>query len=70
MQLIGLARLGRDAEIRFTNDGEPVASLSLAFEHGRRGTDGKRTTQWALLETGPAALNPAYTCTNPARASS
>ena len=24
----------------------------------------------ALLETGPAALNPAYTCTNPARASS
>ena len=24
MQLIGLARLGRDAEIRFTNDGEPA----------------------------------------------
>lgn len=46
MQMIGLARLGRDAEIRYTHDGEPVASLSLAFEHGRRGTDGKRPTQW------------------------
>ncbi len=46
MQLIGLARLGRDAEIRFTNDGEPVASLSLAFEHGRKGQDGRRPTQW------------------------
>ena len=46
MQMIGLARLGRDAEIRFTNDGEPVASLSLAFEHGRKGQDGRRPTQW------------------------
>lgn len=46
MQMIGLARLGRDAEIRFTNDGEPVASLSLAFSHGRKGPDGRRPTQW------------------------
>ncbi len=46
MQMIGLARLGRDAEIRYTNDGEPVASLSLAFEHGRKGQDGRRPTQW------------------------
>lgn len=42
----GLARLGRDAEVRFTNDGTPVASLSLAFSYGKKGQDGKRPTQW------------------------
>lgn len=42
----GLARLGRDAELRFTPDGTPVANLSLAFSYGRKGDDGKRPTQW------------------------
>lgn len=46
MKAFGLARLGRDAEIRYTQGGEPVASLSLAFSHGRKGDDGKRQTQW------------------------
>lgn len=45
-QLIGLARLGRDAELRYTNAGEPVANLSLAFNWGRKGEDGKRPTTW------------------------
>lgn len=45
-QLFGLARLGRDAEVRFTTGGEPVASLSLAFSYGKKGEDGKRPTQW------------------------
>lgn len=45
-QLFGLARLGRDAEVRFTTAGDPVASLSLAFNYGRKGEDGKRPTQW------------------------
>lgn len=45
-QLFGLARLGRDAELRYTPDNTPVASLSLAFNYGRRGEDGKRPTQW------------------------
>lgn len=45
-QLFGLARLGRDAEVRFTTGGDPVASLSLAFSYGRKGDDGKRPTQW------------------------
>jgi single-strand DNA-binding protein len=44
--LFGLARLGRDAEVRFTQGGEPVASLSLAFNYGKKGADGKRPTQW------------------------
>lgn len=46
MQLIGLARLGRDAEIRTTQSGEKVASLSLAFNWGMKGQDGNRPTQW------------------------
>lgn len=46
LQLTGLARLGRDAEVRFTSGGDPVANLSLAFFYGRKGQDGKRPTQW------------------------
>lgn len=46
MKSFGLARLGRDAELRFTNSQEPVATLSLAFSYGRKGEDGKRPTQW------------------------
>lgn len=44
--MIGLARLGRDAEIRTTSQGESVATLALAFSYGRKGSDGKRPTQW------------------------
>ncbi len=44
--LFGLARLGRDAEIRYMPDGKAVANLSLAFSYGRKGDDGKRPTQW------------------------
>lgn len=46
MKAYGLARLGRDAEIRYTPGGDPVASLSLAFSYGRKGEDGRRPTQW------------------------
>lgn len=45
-QLFGLARLGRDAAVRYTQAGDPVASLSLAFTYGRKDQDGKRPTQW------------------------
>jgi single-strand DNA-binding protein len=44
--LYGLARLGRDAELRALNNGDTVADLSLAFTYGRKGDDGKRQTQW------------------------
>ena len=44
--MIGLARLGRDAEVRTTQGGDKVASLSLAFSFGRKDQDGKRPTQW------------------------
>lgn len=46
-QYIGLARIGRDAELRYTPNGEAVASLNLAFSYGKKGQDGKKPTQWA-----------------------
>ena len=42
----GPATLGRDAEIRYLNDGTAVANLSLAFSYGRKGENGKRPTTW------------------------
>lgn len=44
--LYGLARIGRDTELRHTAQGEAVANLSLAFNYGRKGADGKTPTQW------------------------
>ena len=46
MKSFGIARIGRDVEVRFTAQGEAVASLSLAFSYGRKGQDGKQPTQW------------------------
>ena len=46
MQLIGLARLGRDAELRVTPQGEQVCNLALAYNFGRKQTDGKKPSQW------------------------
>ena len=46
MQLIGLVRLGRDAEVRTTPAGKSVANLALAYNYGRKGDDGNRPSQW------------------------
>ena len=46
MKAFGLARIGRDAELRKTQSGESVIGLSLAFSYGRKDADGKRPTQW------------------------
>lgn len=46
MKTIGLARLGRDAEIRYTPSGDAVANLSLAFNYGKADAEGKRPTTW------------------------
>lgn len=46
MKTIGLARLGRDAEVRYTPSGDPVCNLSLAFNYGQKDNDGNRPTQW------------------------
>jgi len=44
--LTDVGRLGRDAELRFTPNGDPVCNLALACDYGRKGQDGKRPTQW------------------------
>lgn len=46
MQAFGLARIGRDAELKYLEDGTVVLNVSLAFSHGRKGDDGKRPTEW------------------------
>jgi single-strand DNA-binding protein len=46
MKAQGLARIGRDAEVRYLPKGDAVINLSLAFTYGRKGEDGKRPTQW------------------------
>ena len=46
MKANGLARIGKDAEVRYTPGGTPVANVSLAFTYGKKGDDGKRPTQW------------------------
>ncbi|MFO0467575.1 MAG: single-stranded DNA-binding protein [bacterium] len=43
MHLIGLVRLGRDAEVKYTPSGAVLASFSGAFNHGRKD---ERLTQW------------------------
>jgi single-strand DNA-binding protein len=46
MKANGLARIGKDAEVRYTPGGAAVANVSLAFAYGKKGDDGKRPTQW------------------------
>lgn len=46
MIMIGVVRLGNEPVVRFTGDNKPVLDLSLAFNYGKKGSDGKRPTQW------------------------
>lgn len=46
MILTGLARLGRDASLRYTGAGDPVLDMALAFNYGQKGQDNKRPSQW------------------------
>lgn len=45
-QITGIFRIGRDAELRHTPKGDAVAQLSLAYNHGKKGQDGNRPSQW------------------------
>jgi single-strand DNA-binding protein len=42
----GPMMLGRDAEVRTTSAGDQVTTLSLAYNYGKKGHDGKKPTQW------------------------
>lgn len=46
MILTGFARLGKDAETRYTQSGDAVTNLALAFNYGPKDQEGKRATQW------------------------
>jgi single-strand DNA-binding protein len=46
MQLIGLARIGNEPEIRYTKNDDAVLSLSLAYNYGRKNDDGFKPSQW------------------------
>jgi single-strand DNA-binding protein len=46
MITVGLARIGNDPTVRFTQDGKAVMELSLAYNYGRKGQDGNFATQW------------------------
>lgn len=49
MRLIGLVRLGADAELRYTPAGDPVLNVPAAYNYGRKDSDGKQPTQWVKL---------------------
>ena len=46
MKMIGIGRLGRDAELRFLPSGDGVLNMAVAFNYGQKDDDGNRPTQW------------------------
>lgn len=46
MPVSEFGRIGRDAELRYTGSGDPVCSIPVAVDYGRKGQDGKKPTQW------------------------
>jgi single-strand DNA-binding protein len=46
MKANGVARIGKDVEVRYSPNGDAIANLSLAFTYGKKQADGKRATQW------------------------
>lgn len=44
-QMTGVFRLGKDAQVRDAGQTQ-VANLALAYSYGRKGSDGKKPTQW------------------------
>ena len=44
--LNGVFRLGRDAEVRYLPDGTPVATLSVAYNYGKKDGENHRPSQW------------------------
>lgn len=49
MRLIGMARLGKDFELRFSPDGSPVGTVVCAWGYGKKDSSGKQTPQWCEL---------------------
>lgn len=46
MKLIGIGRIGKDVELRYTGKGDPVCNISVAWNYGLKDQSGKKPTQW------------------------
>ena len=46
MPVSEFGRIGRDAELRYTQDGTAVCGVPVAVDYGRKGQDGRKPTQW------------------------
>jgi len=46
MKASGIARIGKDVEVRYSPNGNAFANISLAFSYGTKQSDGNRATQW------------------------
>lgn len=46
MPVTDFGRIGRDAELRYTPNGDPVCNIPVAVDYGRKGQDGRKPTQW------------------------
>lgn len=46
MKVIGVARLGKDAELRRMTNGEPVVNFTVAWNWGKKDDKGMRASQW------------------------
>lgn len=46
MSVSEFGRIGRDAELRHTPNGDAVCNIPVAVDYGRKGQDGKKPTQW------------------------
>ena len=46
MPVSDFGRLGRDTELKYTQDGTAVCNIAVAVDYGRKGQDGNKPTQW------------------------
>lgn len=46
MKLIGIARLGKDADLQFTSNGKAVCNMLVVYNYGKPAADGKKPGQW------------------------
>lgn len=46
MPVSDFGRLGRDTELKYTQDGTAVCNIAIAVDYGRKGQDGNKPTQW------------------------
>jgi single-strand DNA-binding protein len=46
LNMTAVGRIGRDAELRKTPNGDSVCNVAIGCNYGRKGNDGKQPTQW------------------------